>query len=43
MSSVAKWICNYVCDVIDAVTMEIRILSRIPEEDHPAVCDVRVT
>ena len=42
MISVAKWTCSYVCDVSDAVTMEIRILSKMLEENNPAVCDVKV-
>ena len=39
---VAKHACNYVCDVTNGASMEIKILSKIPGENQPAICDVKV-
>ena len=37
-----KQTCGYLCDVTDAATMEIRMLSTTPSTDQPAICDVKL-
>ena len=37
---VAKYTCNYICDVTNAATMVIKILSETPASGLPAVCEI---
>ena len=43
LMTTAKRTCNYLCDVTNAATMEIRILSDTPAANQPSICDVKVT
>ena len=37
-----KQTCSYFCDVTDAATMEIKMMSTTPSTAHPAICDVKL-
>ena len=37
-----KQTCGYLCDVTDAATMEIKMMSTTPSTDQPAICDVKL-
>ena len=39
--SVAKYNCHYVCDVTDAATTQIKLLSKAESSNNPAICDVK--
>ena len=38
--TVAKYTCNYICDVTNAATLAIKILSKTSVSDLPAVCEI---
>ena len=38
--TVAKYKCNYICDVINIATMAIKIMFPAPASGLPAVCEI---